>query len=42
MTDNISLQEDIHSLKSDPKILDREARKFGYERSIDKSPVPVK
>lgn len=30
--DNIALQEEIHSLKSDPQVLEREAHKFGYKR----------
>ena len=41
-TENIALQEEIHSLKSDPQTLEREARKFGYERPKEKIPVPTK
>ena len=41
-TDNIALQEEIHSLKSDPQTLEREARKYGYERPKEKIPVPTK
>ena len=41
-TENIALQEEIHSLKSDPQTLEREAKKFGYERPKEKIPVPAK
>ena len=41
-TENIALQEEIHSLKSDPQTLEREAKKFGYERPKEKIPVPTK
>jgi cell division protein FtsB len=41
-TENLALQEEIHSLKSDPQTLEREAKKFGFERPKDKNPVPTK
>jgi cell division protein FtsB len=41
-TENIALQEEIHSLKSDPQTLEREAQKFGLERPKDKRPVSTK
>ena len=41
-TDNLALQEEIHSLKSDPQTLEREAKKFGFERPKEKIPVPTK
>ena len=41
-TDNLALQEEIHSLKSDPKTLEREAQKFGLQRPKEKIPVPTK
>ena len=41
-TENLAIQEEIHSMKSDPKTVERQARKFGYERRNEKRPVPVK
>jgi hypothetical protein len=41
-TENIALQEESHSWKSDPQTLEREAKKFGYERPKEKIPVPTK
>lgn len=41
-TENLSLQEEIQSLKGDKKTVEREAKKFGYESSKDKIPVPAK
>jgi len=31
MDENLALQEEIHSLKSDPAVIGREARKMGIE-----------
>jgi len=35
-TENLSLQEEIHSLKSDPRTIEREARKIGMSRPNEK------
>jgi cell division protein FtsL len=32
-TENLSMQEEIYYLKSDPKTIEREARKYGLARS---------
>jgi cell division protein FtsB len=40
-SENLSLQEEIHYLKSDSKTIEREARKFGLMRSKEKVPVPA-
>ncbi|MBX7170665.1 MAG: septum formation initiator family protein [Pyrinomonadaceae bacterium] len=37
---NLSIQEDIHNLKSDPKVIEREARKLGMGRPDEKVFVP--
>ena len=34
--ENLSLQEEIHSLKSDPRAIEREARKIGMSRHNEK------
>lgn len=39
--ENLMLQEEIHNLKSDPKTIEREARKLGLGRSNEKSLVPA-
>ena len=31
MDENLALQEEIHSLKSDPAVIEREARKIGID-----------
>ncbi len=31
MDENLALQEEIHSLKSDPAVIEREARKMGID-----------
>ncbi len=41
-TENIALQEEIESLRSDSKKIEREARRFGFDRSKEKVPVPAK
>ena len=41
-SENLALQEEIHNLKSDSQSIEREARRMGLRRSIDKNPVPVK
>ena len=38
--ENLALQDEIHNLKTDPKTIEREAKKLGLARSTEKSPVP--
>ena len=38
---NILMQEEIHNLKNDPKVIEREARKLGMGRSDEKILVPT-
>ena len=40
-TENLSLQEEIHGLKSDSKAIEREARKIGMSRPNEKILVPA-
>jgi len=40
-TENLSLQEVIHSLKSDSRAIEREARKIGMSRPNEKILVPT-
>lgn len=40
-TENLALQEEIHSLKSDPRAIEREARKIGMSRPNEKILVPT-
>lgn len=39
--ENLMLQEEIHSLKTDPFVIEREARKIGVLLKKDKFPVPA-
>jgi cell division protein FtsB len=39
--ENLAIQEEIHSLKSDPRAIEREARKIGMSRPNEKILVPV-
>ncbi|MFM9905458.1 MAG: FtsB family cell division protein [Pyrinomonadaceae bacterium] len=39
MDENLALQEEIHSLKSDPKVIEREARRVGIGLRQEKVPV---
>ncbi len=39
--ENLTLQEEIHSLKSDSKAIEREARKIGMSRPNEKILVPA-
>jgi cell division protein FtsB len=39
--ENLSLQEEIHSLKSDARAIEREARKIGMSRPNEKILVPT-
>ena len=41
MDDNLALQEDIHSLKTDPNVIQREARRIGIALQTQKVPVPT-
>lgn len=41
MNQNSTIQEEIKSLKSDPKMIEREARKLGMARSNEKIFVPT-
>lgn len=38
---NLVLQEEIHNLKNDPKVIEREARKLGMGRPNEKIFVPA-
>lgn len=38
--ENLALQEEIHLLKTDPKVIEREARRLGIGYEFDKVPVP--
>lgn len=39
--ENLAIQEEMHSLKSDPRAIEREARKIGMSRPNEKILVPV-
>jgi cell division protein FtsB len=39
--ENLIIQEEIHSLKSDPRAIEREARRIGMSRLNEKILVPV-
>ena len=39
MDENLALQEEIHTLKSDPNVIQREARRIGLRQ--EKVPVPA-
>jgi cell division protein FtsB len=39
--ENLIIQQEIHSLKSDPRAIEREARKIGMSRPNEKVLVPV-
>jgi len=41
MDENLALQEEIHSLKTDPKLIQREARRIGIGLKEEKVPVPA-
>ena len=42
MTDeNLAIQEEIHNLKTDSRIVEREARKIGLSRTNEKVLVPI-
>ncbi len=39
--ENLALQEEIHTLKTDPRAIQREARRIGMNLQLQKVPVPV-
>ncbi len=39
--ENLAIQEEIHRLKTDPRTVEREARKIGMSRPNEKVLVPV-
>ena len=41
MDENLALQEEIHTLKSDPRSISREARRIGIDLQPEKVPVPA-
>lgn len=42
MDENLALQDEIHALKTDPLVIQREARKIGVDLRGEKVPVPAK
>lgn len=40
MDENLALQEEIHSLKTDPEVIRREAKRIGLGFQMEKVPVP--
>lgn len=41
MDENLALQEEIHSLKSDPATIEREAKRIGMNLGREKVSVPA-
>jgi hypothetical protein len=41
MDENLALQEEIHSLKSDPRVIEREAKRIGIDIRPEKVSVPA-
>jgi cell division protein FtsL len=41
MDENLALQEEIHTLKSDPRVIETQARKIGIDLRQEKVPVPA-
>lgn len=41
MDENLALQEEIHLLKTDPGMIEREARRLGIQVYSEKVPVPA-
>ena len=39
-SENLNLQEEIYYLQNDSSVIEREARKFGFQRKEKKVPVP--
>lgn len=40
-TENLNLQEEIYYLQNDSSVIEREAKKFGFQRKEKKVPVPA-
>jgi cell division protein FtsB len=40
-SENLNLQEEIYYLQNDSSVIEREARKFGFQRKEKKVPVPT-
>jgi len=40
-SENLNLQEEIYYLHNDSSVIEREAKKFGFQRKEKKVPVPV-
>ncbi len=41
MDENLALQEEIHSLKTDPRVIGREAKRIGLAVDLEKVSVPA-
>lgn len=41
MDENLALQEEIHALKTDPRVIEREAKRIGIDLRQEKVPVPA-
>ncbi len=41
MDENLTLQDEIHMLKTNPVVIQREARKIGVDLRQEKFPVPA-
>lgn len=41
LDENLALQEEIHLLKTDPRAIEREARRIGIAVQTEKVPVPA-
>lgn len=39
--ENLALQEEIHALKTDPRVIEREAKRIGIGLRQEKVPVPA-
>jgi cell division protein FtsB len=39
--ENLAIQEEIHNLKTDARVIEREARRIGMSRPNEKVLVPV-
>jgi cell division protein FtsB len=39
--ENLALQEEIHSIKTDPRVIEREARRIGIALKNEKVSVPA-
>jgi len=40
-SENLNLQEEIYYLQNDSSVIEREAKKFGFQRKEKKVPVPA-